>query len=149
MSALSGEAHHRALETLYHEAPVTRWMGFRVEIGDGTATVRAQVRPEFHHAAGAVHGSVLFRTLDDAAFFAANSVVTDALLVTASFEIHYLRPAAEGELVAEGRVLHRSRRRVLAESAVRDGRGRVLARGTGTFMPSDFPLDERVGYRSP
>ena len=149
MSGLSGEAHHRALESLYHGAPVTRWMGFRIEIGDGTATVRVETRPEFHHAAGAVHGSVLFRTLDDAAFFAASSVVPGVFVLTVSFDVHFLRPVVAGELVAQGRVLHRSRRRVLAEAEVRDHRGKVVARGTGAFMPSDTPLDGLEGYRAP
>lgn len=144
-----GEPHFRALEALYHGAPVTRWMGFRIAIASGTATVRAAIRPDFHHAAGGVHGSLLFRALDDAAFFAANSVVDDALVLTSAFDVHFLRPVAEGELTAEGRVLHRSRRRVLAEADVHDGRGRILARGTGTFMPSDIPLDARVGYLPP
>lgn len=145
----TADDHLRRLERLYHDAPVTRWMGFRVEIRDGEARVKAAVRPEFHHAAGAVHGSILFRTLDDAAFFAANSVVPEVLVLTASFEVHYLRPVVEGELVAEGRVLHHSRRRILAEAVTRDGRGKVVARGTGTFMPSDIALDDLEGYRAP
>ncbi|MBW3535653.1 MAG: PaaI family thioesterase [Gemmatimonadetes bacterium] len=124
-------------------------MGFRIEIGDGEARVEATMRPEFHHAAGAVHGSILFRALDDAAFFAASSVVRSAFVLTASFEVHYLRPVVEGGLVAEGRVLHRSRRRVLAEAVASDARGRVVARGTGTFMPSEMALDDLEGYRAP
>lgn len=146
---MSTDDHRRALERLYHGAPITRWMGFRLEIGDGEATVRATVRPEFHHAAGAVHGSVLFRALDDAAFFAASSVVPRVFVLTASFDVHFVRPVVDGEMVAEGRVLERSRRRVLSVAEVRDRRGKVVARGTGTFMPSEIALDGLADYRAP
>jgi hypothetical protein len=72
-SAMSVEEHFRKLEHLYRVAPVTRWYGASIRIGDGEAEVSIPVRPEFYHAAHAVHGSVYFRALDDAAFFAANS----------------------------------------------------------------------------
>lgn len=62
------EEHFPGLERLYAAAPVTRWMGTSVSIRDGSATVTLPVRGDFHHGAGAVHGSLYFRALDDAAF---------------------------------------------------------------------------------
>lgn len=38
--------------------------------GDGEAEVSIEVGRELFHASGAVHGSVYFKLLDDAAFFA-------------------------------------------------------------------------------
>jgi acyl-coenzyme A thioesterase PaaI-like protein len=64
--------HFRRLERLYATAPVTQWFGTRLVVGNGEAEVRLSVRPDFFHAAHAVHGSVYFRMLDDAAFYAAN-----------------------------------------------------------------------------
>src|SRR4029453_13536929 len=87
--------HFRKLERAYASAPVTRWYGTTIHIDDGSAGVRGAVRPEFHHAAHGVHGSVYFRVLDDAAFFAANSLVTDVLVLTASFTVHFVRPVSE------------------------------------------------------
>ena len=34
------------------------------------------------HTAGAAHGTLFFKMLDDAAFYAANSLVTDRFLLT-------------------------------------------------------------------
>ena len=96
--------HYRKLERLYATAPVTRWYGAAIQIGTGTAEVRLSARPEFHHAAGAVHGSAYFRALDDAAFFAANSRVSDVLVLTVSFTVHFVRPVQDGELRATGRL---------------------------------------------
>jgi len=139
-------AHFRTLERLYASAPVTRWYGASVRIGDGAAEVRIPIRPEFHHAAGAVHGSVYFRALDDAAFFAANSRVPEVLVLTVSFQLHFLRPVAEGELRAHGRVLHQTGRLLVAEAELFDGHDRLLAKGSGTFTRSAIALSPEIGY---
>lgn len=146
---LTAHLHHRKLENLFAEAPVTRWYGATIRIEDGAAEVRIPVREEFLHAAGSVHGSVYFRALDDAAFFAANSRVDDALLLTASFHLHFTRPADEGVLVASGSVVHEGGRLIVAEAELRDDGDRLLARGTGTFARSLIALSEEVGYRLP
>jgi uncharacterized protein (TIGR00369 family) len=139
--------HFRKLERAYGSAPVTRWFGTSIQIGDGTADVRLTLRPDFHHAAHAVHGSVYFRLLDDAAFFAANSVVTDVLVLTVSYTIHFVRPVASGEIRAHGRAVHRSGRLLLAESHLFDGDNRLLGQGSGTFTRSSIRLDAAIGYR--
>jgi uncharacterized protein (TIGR00369 family) len=138
--------HFRKLERAYGSAPVTRWFGTRIQIGDGIAEVRLTLRPDFHHAAHAVHGSVYFRLLDDAAFFAANSLVTDVLVLTVSYTIHFVRPVASGEIRAHGRTVHRSGRLLLAESHLFDDDTRLLGQGSGTFTRSSIRLDAAIGY---
>lgn len=145
-SASSIEEHFRKLEHLYRVAPVSRWYGGSIRVGDGQAEVRIPVRPEFCHAAHAVHGSVYFRALDDAAFFAANSRVRDVLVVTVGFSVHFTNPVSEGELLATGRMVHESGRLFVAESELRDGKGRLLAKGSGTFTRSRIALSAEVGY---
>lgn len=144
--APASDEHFRGLERAYSAAPVTRWMGTTAEVVDGHATVTLAIREEFHHAAAAVHGSLYFRMLDDAAFFAANSRVTDGLLLTASFHIQFFRPVVDGSLRAEGRVVNQSRRLVAADAELLDEHGNLLARGSGTFMPSGISLLELPGY---
>jgi uncharacterized protein (TIGR00369 family) len=112
--------HCRRLERLYAAAPVTQWYGARLRIDHGYAEVRLTARPEFHHAARAVHGSVYFRALDDAAFFAANSRVLDVLVLTVSSTIHFLRPVATGELTAIGRVVQAGARLTFDEAHLFD-----------------------------
>ena len=143
---VADEAHHSKLEHLYTLAPITRWYGASIRISDGEAEVRIPVRPEFYHAASAVHGSVYFRALDDAAFFAANSRVTDVLVLTVSFTVHFTAPVATGGLRAEGRVVHEAGRLLVAESELRDDAGLLLAKGSGTFTRSRIPLTSDIGY---
>lgn len=141
------EAHHRRLEQMYHGAPTNAYYRPRLAVGPRTATVTIEVREEFFHPLGAVHGSVYFKALDDAAFFAASAQVTDAFLLTVSFTVHLLRPVSTGVLTAVGTLVHASKRVLVAEADLVDSDGRPLARGSGTFMRSSVPLSEELGYR--
>jgi len=141
-----GEEHYRRLERMYATAPINRYYEPRLRIAEGTAELTIPVKPEFFHAAGAVHGSVYFKALDDSAFFAANSLVTDVFVLTVSYTVYLTRPISEGELRATGKVVHRSTNLIVAESEVRDSRDRPIARGSGTFMRSRIALTPEIGY---
>ena len=93
-----------------------------------------------------MHGSVYFRALDDAAFFAANSRVTDVLVLTVSFTVHFVRPVEGGELRAAGRLLHGGGRLFLAEARLVDASDRLLGQGSGMFTRDRIPLDAAIGY---
>src|SRR5690606_5880459 len=77
------EAHYRALESLYRAAPINGLFPSRLEIVEaGVSRIRYTMDADVHHAAGAAHGSSYFKMLDDAAFYAANSLVSDRFLLT-------------------------------------------------------------------
>ena len=139
--------HYRRLERMYHGAPANDYYDPRLEVGEGRAEVRIPVRRKFFHAAGAAHGSVCFKALDDACFFAAASLVEEFFVLTASFHLYFTRPLGEGLLVASARVVHRSGRLILAEGEALDGEGRSVARGSGSFLPSSTRLTAELGYR--
>jgi uncharacterized protein (TIGR00369 family) len=143
---MDAEEHHRRLERLYAGAAINRYFEPRLRISEGKAEVTIPVKPDFFHAAGAVHGSVYFKALDDAAFFAANSIVFDVFVLTASFNIYLTRPVSDGELRASGNVVHRSTNLIVAESVLLDSNQRQIARGSGTFMRSRIPLTLEIGY---
>jgi uncharacterized protein (TIGR00369 family) len=140
------EEHFRKLERMYHGAPINQFFQPTLRVSDGTAELHVPVKPEFFHAAHAVHGSVYFKALDDAAFFAVSSLVTDVFVLTASYNIYLTRPVVEGTLQAFGRVVHRSRTLFLAEAELLDGQQRQVARGSGSFMRSTIALTSEVGY---
>jgi uncharacterized protein (TIGR00369 family) len=148
--APSGEtAHHRALESLYAAAPINRLFASRLEItGAGTSRIAFDLDERYYHAAGAVHGTAYFKMLDDAAFYAANSLVTDRFLLTTAFNLLFTRPLREGPVVAEGRWVSGQRRVFVAEARLIDSAGEEAARGTGTFMRSQSPLAGLPGYRT-
>ncbi|QYU69474.1 PaaI family thioesterase [Leptolyngbya sp. 15MV] len=147
----SGAAlHHRALEGLYRSAPVNALFDSRLEItGDGRSRIVFTVTTAAYHAAGAAHGTIYFKMLDDAAFYAANTLVTDRFLLTTSFNLHFTKPVREGEVVAEGRWISGRRRVLVAEARLVDVEGDEIGRGTGTFMRSRIALSSLAGYSSP
>jgi len=131
---------------MYASAPVNKYFAPSMQVSEGKADVTIQVRPDFFHAAKAVHGVVYFKLLDDAAFFAVNSLVHDVFVLTVSFNIYMTRPVSAGELKASGRVVHRARRFFLAESELVNGKGQEIARGSGVFMRSTIVLSPELGY---
>ena len=141
------DAHFRRLERMYVGAPINQFFKPSLRVADKTAEVTLTVRKDFHHAAHAAHGSVHFKMLDDAAFFAANSVVEDVFVLTVNFNVVLLRPVSDGVITATGKLVHQSKNLLIAESELVDARGKALARGNGTFMRSAIPLNEKVGYR--
>lgn len=137
--------HHRKLERMYLGAPVNELYSPTIAVSEGRAVVEFDVSDRFFHAASALHGSVYFKALDDAAFFAAASVVPDRLALTVSFTVYLTRPVTSGRLRAEGRVATRTRSLVVAESVLYNEE-REVARGSGTFVPSRIELDSKLGY---
>ena len=147
----TGEAaHFRALERLYASAPINRLFPSRLTIPEaGQARIDFTVEPAHFHAAGAVHGTLYFKMMDDAAFYAANSLVSDRFLLTTAFNLLFTRPLHSGPIVAEGRWLNGKRRVFVAEARLVDGEGEEVGRGTGTFMRSTIPLASLPGYAGP
>jgi uncharacterized protein (TIGR00369 family) len=140
--------HFESLVAMYDSAPINKWFRPLLRIPEeGRAEIAMPVREDFHHAAQAIHGAVYFKALDDATFFAVQSVVRDFFVVTSSFQVYFLRPVSEGHLLARGQVVSRSKRLYIAEGVLFDSRGKEVARGSGAFMPSSIELGAPLGYR--
>ncbi|WP_255195230.1 PaaI family thioesterase [Halorarius litoreus] len=138
--------HYTKLENMYLAAPTSGEYDPDIDISEGRADVTIPVQEKHFHAANAVHGSVYFKALDDAAFFAANSLVEDVFVLTTNFNIHLTRPVSEGSIHAEGEVVNDHPRQLIADAVAYDDDGNQIARGTGTFAKSSTQLGPEVGY---
>ncbi len=142
------EAHLRSLESLYNMAPVNRLFESRMSLAEaGRSEIEFTVAHSSFHAAGAAHGTLYFKMLDDAAFYAANGLVSDRFLLTTAFNLHFTKPLREGVARAEGRWISGKRRVFVAEARIVDAEGEECARGTGTFMRSHIALSGLDGYQ--
>ncbi len=142
------EAHFRALESLYDAAPINKLFESRLEIvSAGVSRIHFTIDSRVSHAAGAAHGTIYFKMLDDAAFYAVNSLVNDRFVLTTAFNLLFTRPLKDGPIIAEGRWISGHRRVFVADARLIDADGEEAARGTGTFMLSKFPLATLPGYR--
>lgn len=141
--------HCHCLEQMYVNSPCNVYYQPSITIEPGRATVKFALRPDFCHAAGAIHGSVYFKALDDAAFFATNSMVEKWLVLTVSFTTYLTRPVTEGFMRAVGEVANQNRTQFIAQSVVYNADGREIGRGNGLFVRSKIRLTPDMGYRLP
>lgn len=141
------DVHFRALERLYAAAPINQLFESRLSImEEGRSRLEFNITEQVYHAAGAAHGTIYFKMLDDAAFYAANTLVTDRFLLTTSFNLHFTKPVRAGKVIAEGKWVSGRRRVFVAESRLIDEEGDEIGRGTGTFMRSHIALSGLPGY---
>jgi acyl-coenzyme A thioesterase PaaI-like protein len=84
--------------------------------------------------------------LDDAAFFAANSLEGDVFVLTTSFTTYLTRPVSLGIIRSVGHVVNCNKTQFIAESVAYDSAGNEIGRGSGVFVKGRFPLREALGY---
>ena len=143
---MTKDPHFAALENMYLAAPINEFYRPSILVADSEASIKLETRRELFHAFGAVHGSVYFKMLDDAAFFAANSLERDLVVVTTSFTTYLTRPVSSGTLRSVGRVVNHNKSQFIAEAVLYDSQDNELGRGSGVFVRSKVRLQDACGY---
>ena len=133
-------AHTKRIEELtqlfQERAPIARYFGMRLSYNDaGGAVVDLPYNPNLDHALGGVHGGVYATMLDCAGWFTAAATTDRSCWVaTSEFTVHLLQPVQRSSLRATGRIVQVGKRQVIAEMDLKDGDGRLVGRGVGTFI---------------
>ncbi|WP_347160138.1 PaaI family thioesterase [Pontibacter chitinilyticus] len=141
------QEHYRRLEQLYYSANIQRfYSNSQLTVSYEQAEIILPLDPAFHHGAHAVHGSVYFKLLDDAAYFAVASLVQVEFIVTAAFQLNLLRPVTSGTLKAVGKVRSKSKSLFVAEATLYNEKGKEVAFGSGQFMRTQQLLESLPGY---
>ena len=143
----SDQQHYLCLANMYRAAPLNQFYPPRIAISEGECSIEIDIKPEYFHSAGATHGSVYFKMLDDAAFFAANSLEEEVFVLTTSFTTYITRPIASGKMIARGKVVNKNSSQWITEAVVYDEEGRELGRGNGIFVRSKIQLNNTRGYK--
>ena len=140
--------HYDKLERMYLQANINTniYDTTTIKISHEETKIGLIVDPKYFHALGAIHGSVYFKLLDDSAFFAVSSLVTDVFVLTSSFNTNLIRPVNSGKLTAIGKVRYKSKNLFVAESRLYNEFGKEIAFGTGNFVKSKVNLSENIGY---
>lgn len=145
---MSNTKHFEKLQKMYLKSNVNTHLYETTEckIEHEKATISIEISDKYFHALGAIHGSVYFKLLDDASFFAVNSIVTDAFVLTTSFNLNIIRPANKGRITAIGKLKYKSKNIFVAESTLFNDAGKEIAFGTGNFVKSKIELSPEIGY---
>ncbi len=139
--------HYKKLENMMYSSPFVTFSEAEVNVKKGESHITLPVRKELFHAAGAMHGALYFFALDNAAFYAANSLVEDVFVLTTSFTTYITKPVSEGVVKSIGRVVNKNRSQFICESVLFDSNDVEIARATGIFVKSKIPLSEKIGYK--
>ena len=139
--------HYRKLERMYHNAPINQLYKNELTVFNKTASIKWEVQESFFHAANSLHGSIYFKLLDDAAYFAAASMVKDVFIVTSNFTINLFRPVTSGVITSKGEIVSLTRNLIVAKSILVNEKGKLVAEGTGNFMKGSVSLTETLGYQ--
>jgi len=112
-----------------------------IDVGEGAAESRIQLRDHHFNYNDVVHGGVISGLIDSAAGLAVRSLRTPEEIAerphaTSDLHVTYLGPATGTELVAKARVLKAGRTAIFTSVEVFDDRQRMVARGSVTFVIS-------------
>lgn len=140
--------HYRKLEKMYLKANIQKQLfdTTTIKIEYRKATLTMDINESYFHGLQAVHGSIYFKLLDDACFFAVNSVITDVFVLTTSFNINLMRPVQNGKLIAIGQLRFVSKNLFTAEATLWNEQNKEIAFGTGNFAKSKVALSSEIGY---
>ena len=120
------------------QIPFVERLGFELHRFDaGQSEVRVDLDAAHLNSWQVAHGGVLMTLLDVAMAHAARRVHAHEPghgpgVVTVEMKTSFMRPA-EGQLLAEGRLLHRSTTMAFCEGSVFDADRHLCAHATGTF----------------
>jgi uncharacterized protein (TIGR00369 family) len=106
-----------------------------LDLRPGYVRVRYEAREAFYNPQGAVQGGFLAAMLDDAMGPAAFTLLEEGRFApTLEMKVSFLRPARAGALIAEGSVVHQSRRFIHVEGKLRTEDGELVATATATLV---------------
>ena len=119
---------------LFNTGRIPKFFGFTLSFDEqGHAHVDLSYNPNLDQPCG-IHGGIMATLLDTAGWFAVAAQSKTILVTTSELSIHFLNPAQECDLHAEGWVVKAGKRTLIGEMRVSKSDGEVAAIGTGTFV---------------
>lgn len=136
------ELLRRVVDGRYPAPPIAALMNFALtEVSEGCAVFRGVPNANHLNPLGGVHGGWAATLMDSALACAVQTTLAiGEAYTTAEFKVNLTRPITPrtGEVVCEGRVVHRGRTLAVSEATLKDAEGKLLAFGTETC--SIFPV---------
>jgi uncharacterized protein (TIGR00369 family) len=136
------ELLQRIIDREYAAPPISALLNFVLtEVSEGRAVFRGLPGERHLNPLGGVHGGWAATIMDSALACSVQTLLEKGeAYTTAEFKVNLIRPITPktGEVVCEGRVVHKGRTLAVSEATLKDGQGKLLAFGTETC--SIFPV---------
>ncbi len=125
-----------AAEGKINMPPAAALLGWQaLEIRPGHVRVRYEAREAFYNPQGVIQGGFLAAMLDDAMGPAGFTLLEEgAFAPTLEMNVSFVRPARAGPLIADGNVVHQSRRFIHVEGLLKTEDGQLIATATATLV---------------
>ena len=107
------------------------------EFSEGRAVFTGLPAREFLNPLGTVHGGWISTLIDTALSCAVHTTLQPGeFYTTTTLNVNMVRPLLEtsGEVICEGRIVHRGSRLATSEGELRDANGKLIAHGTVSCM---------------
>lgn len=135
------ELLQRIVDRKYPAPSINARLNFALtEVSEGRAVFRGLPSERHLNPLGGVHGGWAATILDSALACAVQTLLERGeAYTTAEFKVNLTRPITPktGEVVCEGRVVHKGKTLAVSEASLKDANGKLLAFGTETC--SIFP----------
>ncbi|MET2827657.1 PaaI family thioesterase [Mesorhizobium shangrilense] len=135
------ELLQRIIDNQYPAPPISFQLNFAItEVSQGRAVFRGMPNERHLNPLGGVHGGWAATLLDSALGCSVQTLLEKGeAYATAEFKVNLTRPITPGtgEVVCEGKVIHKGRTLAVSEATLKDASGKLLAFGTETC--SIFP----------
>jgi uncharacterized protein (TIGR00369 family) len=136
------ELLRRIVDGKYPAPPIAALLNFTLtEVSEGRAVFHGVPGERHLNPLGGVHGGWAASVLDSALGCAIQTTLQKGeAYATVEFKVNLTRPITPktGEVVCEGRVVHRGKTLAVSEATLKDKNGKLLAMGTETC--SIFPV---------
>lgn len=136
------ELLQRIVDRRYPAPSINARLNFALtEVSEGRAVFRGLPSERHLNPLGGVHGGWAATILDSALACAVQTLLERGeAYTTAEFKVNLTRPITPktGEVVCEGRVVHKGKTLAVSEATLKDANGKLLAFGTETC--SIFPV---------
>jgi uncharacterized protein (TIGR00369 family) len=119
-----------------NKSPAYRFLGMKVtDISRGYSCLELDCREEIKNVQGLIHGGIICTLMDSSCGVALGSLLEpEEPLLTLDLRINYISPHRKGVLIGEGAVLHMGQHTGVAESTIKDGQGKLIAKGMTTHF---------------
>lgn len=124
------------LKSRSESEPIASFLNMRlIELSPGYAKVAMRVLPEYQNFNGMTFGGIIMAVADQAFAYGSNSLSFPS--VASQFNLHFVSGAKVGdEIIAECKVAKSGRRVGVSEMTVTNQDGKLLAKATGTTIPT-------------
>jgi uncharacterized protein (TIGR00369 family) len=101
----------------------------------GSVEIQLNVTRGLTQSAGFAHGGVAAALIDSAVGLSLCTMLDpQELITTVELHVNYIAPAELGVLKGRGKIIHKGKRVAVGDAEVRDGNGRLVSKGSATYM---------------